>query len=190
MALVVKTGNNQLALACMAGIVYFVMGIPETIVEFIRKDSFLTETMIPAMSMVYGIGLIAAILFFWGFVVLGRKFQNPLLWLSAILLILTSILFSAYDLFSLHYTAIERGGVLFLDAVISGFLCIGFGIGLLRLEGHYGQFAKIAGILEIVSGVTLVLVVTFLLGLILLIPATLLEIFILYKAAQENSTES
>ena len=77
----------QLSLALISGIVYFFMGIPETVVEFIRKDGFISQSAIPAVTTIYLVGLLAAIGFGWGFVVLGRKHENPMLWLSAILLI-------------------------------------------------------------------------------------------------------
>jgi len=177
--------KTQLTLALISGIVYFFMGIPETVVEFIRKDGFISQSAIPAVTTVYLVGLIAAVFFLWGFVVLGRKHENPMLWLSAILLMFSSVFFTGYDMASLHYDAVERGAVLLMDAIFSGTLCILLGAGLLRLKREYGSVAQVSGILEIIAGISLVLVLTFLIGLIVLIPATLFEIILIYKAVQK-----
>lgn len=44
--------------------------------------------------------------------------------------------------------------------------------------------AELAGILEIIAGITFVIIIFFFIGLLLLIPITILEIIILYKAAK------
>jgi len=182
--------KNQLTLALISGIVYFFMGIPETVVEFIRKDGFISDSAIPIVTTVYLIGLISAIGFGWGFVVLGRKHENPMLWLSALLLIFSNVFFTGYDMASLHYDAVERGAVLLMDAIFSGTLCILFGVGLLRLKTEYGSVAQISGILEIIAGISLILVLTFLIGLIVLIPATLFEIFLIHQATKKRCESS
>ena len=180
-----KNLKNQLNVALISGIVYFFMGIPETVVDFIRKDGFIPQSAIPTVTTVYFVGLVSAIFFLWGFVVLGQKHENSMLWLSAILLIFSTVFFTGYDMASLHYDAVERGAILILDAIFSGTLSILFGVGLLRLKQEYGAVAQVSGILEIVAGISLVLVLTFLIGLIVLIPATLFEILLIYKASKK-----
>ena len=91
---------------------------------------------------------------------------------------------------SLHYDAVERGAILIMDAIFSGTLCVLFGAGLLRLKKDYGAVAQVSGILEIIAGISLMLVLTFLIGLIVLIPATLFEILLIFKVTQQVGESS
>lgn len=180
----------QLNLAWTAGILYILAGIPETVVEVMRQHGFIPDSAVPAVTTVYLAGLITGILFGWGFVVLGRKHENPLLWMSAMLLIFAQVFFTGYDMASLHHAAAGRGAVLILDSLLSGALCILFGAGLWRLRTEYGSPARTAGILNILAGLMLVPVIPYLAGLILLIPAAVFEIVLLYRARRRIGSVS
>jgi hypothetical protein len=66
-------------------------------------------------------------------------------------------------------------------AVIMGAVSIVFGISLVRLQDGMGEFARIAGILEIVIGCLLVTVVLFFITYVILIPTVVVEIIVLYR---------
>ena len=67
------------------------------------------------------------------------------------------------------------------SAVIFGILGILFGVALLELQDGMGELSKVAGILEIILGVFLVTVVLFFLAFAVMIPATILEVILLYR---------
>jgi hypothetical protein len=68
-----------------------------------------------------------------------------------------------------------------VTSLLFGALGILFGVSLLRLQDGMGELARIAGILEIVMGCMLVTVVLFFITYVILIPATVVEILILYR---------
>ena len=65
-----------------------------------------------------------------------------------------------------------------------GFPAIFLGIALTRAQSVLGSIAKITAILDILLGICLVLVITSLVGAILVLPAIIAEILLLYKAYQ------
>ena len=75
------------------------------------------------------------------------------------------------------------------EAICYGALSIVFGIGLMRLQDGMGQLAKIAGIFEIIAGFFFVVVILFLLGFLMLVPATIIEIILLYKGYEFIKSE-
>ena len=66
-------------------------------------------------------------------------------------------------------------------AVVFGVLGIIFGVALLKLQDGMGELSKVAGILEIIMGVFLVTVILFYLAFPVMIPATILEVILLYR---------
>ena len=62
-----------------------------------------------------------------------------------------------------------------------GALSIAFGVALIRLQDGMGELSRVAGILEIVIGCMLATVVLFFFTYVLMIPAVVLEILVLYR---------
>jgi hypothetical protein len=65
--------------------------------------------------------------------------------------------------------------------VLYGALSIVFGVALIRLQDSMGELSRIAGILEILSGCMLITVVLFFISYVIMIPAIVLEILVLYR---------
>ncbi|MBK1440726.1 hypothetical protein JHJ32_12065 [Parapedobacter sp. ISTM3] len=66
-------------------------------------------------------------------------------------------------------------------SVLFGALSIVFGLSLIRLQDGMGELSRVAGILEIIVGCLLVTVVLFFVSYVIMIPAVVMEILILYR---------
>jgi hypothetical protein len=74
-------------------------------------------------------------------------------------------------------------------SIITGVTSLLFGVILLRRQDSLGILSKYAGIIEIILGGCFVLVFLSPLALALLVPATLLEIIILYNGYEFMKSE-
>jgi hypothetical protein len=172
--------------------------------------------------------LILSILFTYGFYILGKRYDNQLLKIMAILIIISLIIMQVVSLLILNpiimnisTSSLEvaknlginesaiaqglsttqaqelmqnlfanpefKGGVITL-LVLFGFYLISaiviailFGVSLLRLKNKV-KYSKVAGILEIVGGATLIL---FGLGLVLMLIAYVYELIIFYQESKK-----
>lgn len=126
--------------------------------------------------------VIAYALFARGFIILSAVFENTLLKSVAYMLMLATVALGVLDLTSLSTGQIET---LFLPyamaAVLFGTLSIVFGIALIRLQDGMGELSRVAGVLEIVTGCFLLTVVLFFISYIIMIPAVVVEILVLYR---------
>jgi hypothetical protein len=68
-----------------------------------------------------------------------------------------------------------------IASVSVGTLSIVFGMALIRLQDSMGELSRVAGIIEIIIGVMLVTVVLFFFTYVLMIPAVIAEILVLYR---------
>ena len=66
-------------------------------------------------------------------------------------------------------------------AVLFGAVSIAFGVSLIRLQDGMGELSRLAGVLEIVTGCLLVTVVLFFIAAVIMIPAVVVEILVLYR---------
>lgn len=186
-----RSMESWLQVAWISGIVYFVLGFLDTVLEYARlENDFEVESVLfYASSKVFY--FIAYALFMIGLVKLGDYFSNYLLKITAYLMIGLFSIITFFDIFSIFY-AISDSNLLTLGAGES--ICVGaagivFGIGLMRLQDGMGQLAKIAGILEIITGCFFAVVILFLLGYMMLVPATIVEIILLFKGYEFIKTE-
>ena len=99
-------------------------------------------------------------------------------------LIFGVFLIISYDIASLFYDSIEREFILGAQALTFGGIGILFGISLIKLQRSFGTVPVIAGIFEIAASCFFLTIILAFVGHIMLIPAELLEIVILYKAAE------
>ena len=99
-------------------------------------------------------------------------------------LIFGVFLIISYDTASLFYDSIEREFILGAQALTFGGIGILFGISLIKLQKSFGTVPVIAGIFEIAASCFFLTIILAFVGHIMLIPAELLEIVILYKAVE------
>ena len=176
--------KRQLRIAWIFGIVYFVLGFLEGAVEFTRVSGDELLFGGTAYVIIKALVLIAYIFFQRGFIMIGGLFQNYLLKIVSIVLIGINVLIIGYDIASIFYDAFKREIVLIGASISYGSIGIIYGIALTRLEGSLGSFAKLAGILEIIAACCFISVILFLVGFIVLIPAELFEIILIFKVIE------
>ncbi len=175
---------NQLNIAWISGVIYFVLGIVEVGAEYYRFEE---DRMIFGNILYVAIKIAVLISFFFfirGLILIGVLFKNYLLRIISFMLIFASIVALGYDIFSLFINDYAMEIVLLSEALIFGTLGIVLGIALLRLNKTHGSIATAAGIFELIAGFFLVTVILALVGLVVMLPAVLLEIIVIYKTLE------
>jgi transcriptional regulator with XRE-family HTH domain len=184
-----NTPNNQLTIkyltaAWMFGIVYFVMGFFEGAAEYVRFEKNEMLFTIPVYIAVKLVCIISFVFFQRGFFALGDFYNNYLLKVTSIVLIAMHVLLGFHDIVSVFYDAEERLAVLIGAAVTYGGVGVVYGVSLRRLELHVGRSAEVAGFLEIGAAIFFFTVIFGFIGEMILVPAELIQILILFKALE------
>jgi hypothetical protein len=126
--------------------------------------------------------VISFTLFVRGFILLSNIFENTLLKIVSYMLIVATAGLGILDVSSLSVEEVESLWPAYgAAAVLFGTLGIVFGVSLIRLQDSMGELSRIAGILEILMGCLLVTVVLFFLAYVIMIPAVVIEILVLYR---------
>ena len=176
--------KNQLALSWILGLLYFVFSF----IEFGIDVYWLEHGENPISNIfyiVFKIILFVSYLFFMrGFILLGNIYKIDLLKIAAFILIFIAFLFYSYDVISLYNDFLGVEYTVTAKAIIFGGFTIVFGVALLRLSKPHGNLANIAGGFEILAGVLLLTIIFAFVGLIMLNPAQIIEIIILFKSIQ------
>jgi transcriptional regulator with XRE-family HTH domain len=175
---------KQLNNAWIFGLIYFVLGFLEGAADFYRITEDQMIFSIPFYIIMKISVLISFFFFQRGFILVGHLFKNYLLKIMSFVLIFGMFLVIVYDITSLFQDSIEREFILGAQALTFGVIGILFGVSLIKLQNSFGQLPIIAGIFEIFAACFLLTILLAFVGLIILIPAELLEIIILYKAVE------
>lgn len=189
---------RSLQWAWIAGILYFILGFPEGIMDFTRfiESSGIPESVVSDFLPVVDFGpyayltikvlaVLSYLFFMQGFVSIGANFSDSFLsGVSKILMALMGAI-ALYDIFSLFYPTIDSILIQIAVSIVLGALSVLFGIALLKLRARAGTIGLIAGILEIVTGVLFLLLVPIALAIRML--AGLLEIIIVYQFSKTMS---
>jgi len=182
-----KSGNfliKQLNIAWILGLIYFLLGFLEGAAEYyrIKEDQMIFS--IPFYIIMKILVLISFFFFQRGFILVGHLFKNYLLKIMSFVLIFGMFLVITYDIASLFSESIESEFMLGAEALTFGVIGILFGVSLIKLQKSFGQLPIIAGIFEIFAACFFLTLLLAFVGQIILIPAELLEIVILYKAVE------
>jgi transcriptional regulator with XRE-family HTH domain len=176
--------RNTVLIAALAGVVYLVAQIilgAMDIAWFTSEHGWEFK-----MNAIY-IGLTAVMvisytLFARGFIALSNVFENRLLKAVTYMLIIATAGLAMLDVTSLSVKEVETLWIPYsAAAVLFGALSIAFGVSLIRLQDGMGELARMAGILEIIIGCLLVTVVLFFVSYVVMIPAVVVEILVLYR---------
>ena len=173
--------KNQLNIAWIAGILFFMLGFFEgaaDVFRFQERSLIFSEPIYVALKLSV---LVSFVLFQRGFIVLGGMCNNYLLRIMSFLLILGDIVTAGYDIASIFYDSIERSWVLGAEAFTYGGMMIVYGVSLRWLRTSVGSVAGWAGLFEIIAGCFFLTIVLTFIGFFILMPAELLQIIILYK---------
>ncbi|MBI3221406.1 MAG: helix-turn-helix transcriptional regulator [Bacteroidetes bacterium] len=176
--------RNTLLTAVLAGAVFLVAEIilgTMDIAWFMdgRDWGFRMNAIYTGLTVVM---VISFALFARGFIVLSEVFENSLLKVAVYLLMAATLCKAILDISSLSIEDVESVWIPYaVIAIVTGAVGIVFGVALLRLQDSMGVLSRIAGILEIMMGCLLITVVLFFISYIILIPAVVLEILVLYR---------
>lgn len=180
--------KKDLRIAAISGIVALVLYFPVLVIgtfKGISLEGVFPVSLVTLYTVLIVISIIASILFFRGFILIGKKLKNRFLTNISYVIIVSTVIFTGYDLVSLNYPELTNLTASVIILIFFGVVGLLFGIALLHLEKKFGRIAKAAGILEIISGISLVTVFLVFIMILLYIPITILEILILFRAAEK-----
>ena len=179
------TASHRITLltAVLAGAVYLVAEVVLGLMDIARmSDAPDWGWMMNAMYI--GLTVLMAVsfaLFARGFVALSAIFENRLLAVAAYMLIAAVAGKGLLDVISLSVKMESFWFPYAIAAVLVGAIGIVYGVALLRLQDSMGELSRVAGLLEIVNGCLFITVVLFFIAYVILIPATVIEILVLYR---------
>jgi transcriptional regulator with XRE-family HTH domain len=180
---------KQLNIAWIFGIIYLIIGFFEGAADYFL---FKEDKMIYSSGIYVAIKLISLITFAFfqrGFIMIGGLFRNYLLKIMSFVMIIAIVLLNGYDIISIFSDSVEDKFITGTSALTFGIIGIIYGISLLRLRSSLGRIPKFAGILEIIGGCFLLTIVLAFVGLVIYIPAELLEIIIIFKVIEIIKTK-
>ena len=188
--------KTTMLIAVFAGAIYLVVEIilgALDVAWFVQDGDWAWWT-----NMIY-IGLtimmvLSYFLFIRGFLLLAKIFENGLLKIGGYLLMAGAVGLAALDISSLSSDDVESLWISYSAAcVVLGALSIIFGIALLRLQDSMGELSRFAGVLEILIGCAMITVILFFVGFVVMVPAVIIEILLLYRGyeylSKTNETE-
>jgi len=179
-----NANRNTVLVAVLAGAVYLVAQIMLNAMDiaWITGDhdwGFAMNAIYTGFTVVM---VVSYALFARGFVVLSTVFENTLLKMIVYMLVIATVGMGVLDITSLSVEDVESLWLPYgMAAVLFGALSIVFGVALIRLQDGMGELSRIAGMLEIVMGCLLVTVVLFFITYVIMIPAVIVEILVLYR---------
>ena len=137
----------------------------------------------------WGIPFLISLFFFLnGYKKLGNILNNKTIvsasyvyFIIELLIVLITISFSVFNLSD--YTTELLSSVIIL--ILFGTAELILGIGVMKLKDYLGSFAQIIGILKIVNGAMFISIIFSPLSSFLLVPVLIMEIILIYNAAQK-----
>lgn len=181
-----RANRMTVLIAALAGAVYLVSQIVLGTLDvawFASKGEW--EFLMKIIYTSFTVLMVVAYIFFArGFIALSSVFENTLMKSVVYMLMIATAAIGFLDVYTLSFNAEESE--LFLlpyafAAILFGTLSIIFGVALIRLQDGMGELSRVAGILEIATGCFLVTVILFFVSYVIMIPAVVLEILLLYR---------
>lgn len=179
-----NANRNTVLIAALAGVVYLVSEIILGAMDVAWFTSAIDwgSTLDWIYTGLTVVMVISFVLFARGFIALSAVFENTLLRVMSYMLIVAVAGMAVLDVTSL---SVEDVSTLWLPYTVAfilfGALGIAFGVSLIRLQDGMGELSRIAGVLEIVSGCLLITVVLFFISYIIIMPAIVVEILVLFR---------
>lgn len=172
---------KQLNTAIIFGIIYFIAGFFEIGMEFVSFEK-VSLLFISAYTFVKIITLISLFFFFRGLLIIGSLHKNYLLQISVLLIVVFTFFLSILDIATISFWEGFSGVVGFSKLITYGALSIILGISIRRLE-DLGALAHWTGVLEITTGICLLVIILSPVGAITQAIVEIFEIILIYKVA-------
>jgi transcriptional regulator with XRE-family HTH domain len=180
-----KSVSFLLGLACVFGIIYLILGPFEAFADYYRFGEDELIFGLTGHILIKILVYISYALFIYGFLIVGKLFQNYLMKIAAILLISVLFLFYIYDIISLFYESVlPIEGILVAESIIVGTLGLLFGISIIKSAKEWGLSGYVAGGFEIFTAVCFLTVILVVVGLVTQFPTVILEVILLIKIRQ------
>ncbi|REE01746.1 helix-turn-helix domain-containing protein [Marinoscillum furvescens] len=177
--------QESLNTSWIAGIVYLIMLMLEIGADALILSDGIESSMIPFYATLKLLVAISFFLFMRGFVGVGSLFENHQIRIAAYVyaFVIAAISFSDVVLAIYYPDHVELNSIsMMVMIILIGAAEVVFGVSLMKLQDSLGQSAKVAGILEIITGICFMTVVFVFVGMVTMFPAMILEILVLYKA--------
>ena len=172
---------RQLNLAWIFGIIYFITGFFEASADYFRYSEermiFHPVTYIAIKMLV----LISFVICWRGFVIIGGLLKNYLLSVASVIIMVGVLMSTILDISSIYLENIYNENTLGAMGITFGVLGIIFGIALIRLRKEAGELALAAGLFQMLAGFFFMTLVLSFVGFIVLIPAELCGIILIFK---------
>lgn len=175
---------QHLNIAWIAGIVFFIITIPEIYADFmlVTEGEYIFNTTFYVILKV--LVITSAVFFYRGLTMVGKLFQNYLLRISALLILILCVIFYLTDIVAVYIGIIDYTYIVVTESISFGIVGILFGIGLLRLKGPLQTLGIVAGVLEITAAVTYLTIILGPVGIIIWSAAIIIEIILLYRGIE------
>jgi transcriptional regulator with XRE-family HTH domain len=180
-----KSVRFLLTLAAISGILYLLIGPFEAFSDY---DRFGEEELIFGLGghvFIKIVSYLSYALFIYGFLIVGKLYQNYLMKIAAVLLISVLFLFYTYDIISMFYESVlPIEGILVAQSIIVGTLGLLFGISILKSAKEWGVLGYVAGSFELFTAFCFIIVSLVLVGLVTQFPTVIVEVVLLLKIRQ------
>lgn len=179
-----RTLLSSIQIAWISGIFYFLILVIENGLEYLVLTENEFELIFKVSYLLIKVWVLVSFsLFMRGYIVLSKVFENYRIRLSSYILIGVMTILVLSDMVKIFLVDNDQLITIFIvtQSVFIGFASMFFGLVLLKSQDSLGLLAKYAGIIEIMLGGCFVLIFLSPIGMTLLVPATIMEIFILYK---------
>ncbi len=186
-----RSAIGRLQIAWIAGGVYFILGLFELVVDYIRFEEEITVYFSLIYTAVKILAGVSFVFFMIGFFEVGKQFKSSLLSISSFLMMGSLSVILLYDVISIFSDMTSEEFIMTkgAEAILFGGIDILFGIALFRMGDRLGVSARAAGTFEIISGALFLTVILAFLGTFTLLAANLLEVVLLYKCYTMISEE-
>tara|TARA_Y100000034_G_scaffold89492_1_gene107685 strand:- start:1676 stop:2215 length:540 start_codon:yes stop_codon:yes gene_type:complete len=177
--------NKKIKNSGIFGILILILTFPLLLLEFLKTFMSGDENFVMIYVISLLIYLLIFIFFIRGFILIGKKLKIPLLVNLSYLTIIVNTIWTIFQIFTPIYPQLTNLFYQILVLLTFGIIIILFGISLLKLEKKFGSIAKATGILNIIAGISFVTVILSFIGLLLIIPISILEIILLFRASKK-----
>ena len=181
--------GKKLKIAAWAGLLSLVLVPPEIYLEHLLNEQPGMQWIFLLILCVYIISVLFTILLYYGFILVGKKYNAPFIIVSSLVMILLKFVWYIFQVFNLlepiAFYNIFGGVVL----VVFGLSRLGFGYGVYKIRDTLGKPATSIAVLEFVIGLFLVTIVVYFAGLLVSIVVAILQFILLMRLSKTLNDE-
>ena len=176
--------SKKLKIAAWAGLLSILLVPPEIYLEHLLDEQPGTQWIFLLILCIYIISVLFTVLLYYGFYLIGKKFNAPFITISSLIIILLNFIWYIFQVFNLQEPIAfynTFGGVVLIVFGLSRFA---FGYGVYKIRNELGKPATSIAILEFVIGLFLVTLVVYFVGLLVSIVVAILQFILLMRLSK------